>query len=69
MAAIDRLIENDLDRHTLHNFHEIPGCVFRRKKTEARAAAGLNAVYVAAQDVTGIGVHSNFRRLPRSHLS
>ena len=45
---VGRLVEHDLDRHALHHLDEVAGGVFGRQQAEGRAAAGLDAVDVAA---------------------
>ena len=56
----------DLDRHALHDLDEIAGGVLRGKRGEARAAAELDAVDMAAQLVARVGVDLDVHRLARA---
>src|ERR1700742_466125 len=60
-------VDDDLDRHTLHDFHEVAGRVFGWKRGEARAAAELHAVHVAAQIELRVGVDTDFDLVAGTH--
>ena len=47
----------DFHRHPLHDFHEIPGRVFRWNHAEARTRAGLDRLHRAVKFMFGIGIH------------
>src|SRR5437870_13251840 len=53
------VIEHDLDGHALDDLDVVAGCVFSRQQCEGRAAAALNAIDMAPEVATGIGVDAD----------
>src|SRR5262249_18749978 len=60
---IGGLVEEDLHRHALDHLHEIAGRVLRGQQAEAGAGARLDAVHVAREPLTAIGVDPDLHGL------
>src|SRR5205085_6097368 len=64
---IESVIDDDLDRHALHDLDEIPGGVLRRESSELGARAELDAVDMAGELEPRIGVDRDPHLLARPH--
>src|SRR5580658_7254225 len=65
--GIKTLVDDDLDRHTLHDLDEIAGRVFRRESGEFRTRSQLNTIHVTPKVEVRIGVELDGRGLARAH--
>src|ERR1700730_5267283 len=54
--GIKSLVDDDLDRHALHDLDEIAGRVLGRESGEFRTRSQLNAIYMPPEVKVGIGV-------------
>src|SRR5271165_6250040 len=64
---IEAAVDVDLDRHALHDFHEIARRVLRRKGGEFRSRSELNAVDMAFELKVRIGIHLDVDGLTRTN--
>src|ERR1700720_893679 len=62
--GIKTLVDDDLDRHALHDLDEIAGRVLGRESGEFRTRPQLDAVDMAPQVEVRISVEFNCYRLP-----
>ena len=67
--AVGIAVEHDLDRHPLHDLDVVAGRVLRRQQREGGAAAGLEALHLAAEDMAGICVDIDVDRIADPHLA
>jgi len=58
-----QVVEDDLDRHPLHDLHVIAGGVFRWQQRKGGAAPSLETVDAAVKNLAGIGVYVNIDRV------
>src|SRR6202166_157604 len=65
--GIKTLVDDDLDRHALHDLDEIAGRVLGRESGEFRTRSQLNAIYVTPQVEVRIGVEFDGHRLARPY--
>src|ERR1700730_12277549 len=65
--GIKSLVDDDLDRHALHDLNEIAGRVLGRKSGEFRTRSQLNAIYMTLEVKVGIGVELDGRGLAWTH--
>src|ERR1700732_1236856 len=65
--GIKSLVDDDLDRHALHDLDEIAGRVLGWKSGEFRPRSQLNAIYMTPEVQVGIGVELNGRGLTWAH--
>src|SRR5580704_10661976 len=65
--GIKSLVDDDLDRHPLHDLDEIAGRVLGRKSGEFRTRSQLNAIYMTPKVEVRIGVEVDGHGLTRAH--
>src|SRR5882724_69679 len=58
-----RIIERDLNRHSLYNFGEISGCIVRRQQCELRPAGWCDLEYFSFEDLVRININTNLDRV------
>src|ERR1051326_1145439 len=68
MLGILPLLEDDLHRHALHDFHEVPGSVLRRQQAEARARRAGDRIHLAVEIAAAERVHVHARALAGTHV-
>src|SRR5882757_9524760 len=57
------VVDDDLDRDTLHHLHEIAGGVFRGQQAERGARAGLHRLHMAVELAARVGIDPDLDRL------